>query len=311
MPNYHTPWADVVGATGTHYTAAEMNPALADLDKAITYHKGAFIGCDGNLSWVAGTLTWTNKLHIYFTRTDGQAIHNEVAAGNISLADGEFAYIDLSETNNQVVTIQKAAIGTGAASNFKAYNRLLLGYRNTADDNFYPEEFAGVFAQMLAGGAYVEKATLDAQSILAAVTDNTPVAVTVAEQRILGRKTGGNIAALTGAEAAAVIGAMPAGEQSVTCADNVTIDWSVAATAHMTFDRDNVALTFSNPTGGTVYRLLLKQSAGGSDGITWSTTVKWRGGAEPTLSTDGNAVDILTFVYINSVWYGDISKAFA
>jgi hypothetical protein len=310
-PNYHTPWADVVGVSGTHYTAAEMNPALADLDKTITYHKGAFVSCDGVLSWAAGTLTWSGKIHIYFNRTDGQAIHNEVAAGNIALSDGEFCYIDLSETNNQVVTIQKAAIGTGAASNYIAYNRFLLGFRNTADDAFYPEEFAGVFAQMLAGGAYVEKATFDAQSILAAVTDNTPVAVTVAEQRIVGRKTGGNIAALTGAEVAAIVNGMPAGQQAITCADNVTIDWSLGATAYMTFDRDSVALTFSNPVAGTVYRLLLTQSGGGSDALSWSTTIKWRGGSAPTLTATGGAVDILTFVYINSVWYGDIAANFA
>jgi len=45
----------------------------------------------------------------------------------------------------------------------------------------------------------------DAQSLLAAVSDDTPVAVTVAEQRIVGRKTAGNIAALTGAEIMAIL----------------------------------------------------------------------------------------------------------
>jgi hypothetical protein len=309
--NYHTPWADVVGAAGTHYTAAEMNPAISDLDRAITYHKGAFIGCDGTLSWAAGTLTWSGTLHIYFNRADGQAIHNSVAASSIALADGEFAYIDLSETNNQVVTVQKAAISTGAASNFKAYNRLLLGYRNAADDAFYPEELAGVFAQMLAGGAYVEKATLDAHTILYAVSDNTPAALAVAEQRIVGRKTGGNIAALTGAEVLTLINGMAAGQQQITCVDNVTIDWSLGATAYMTFDRDTVALTFSNPVAGMVYRLLLTQSAGGSDTITWNSTIKWRGGSAPTLTATGSAVDILTFVYINGAWYGDIAANFA
>jgi len=45
----------------------------------------------------------------------------------------------------------------------------------------------------------------DAQSLLAAVSDDTPVAVTIAEQRIVGRKTAGNIAALTGAEIMAIL----------------------------------------------------------------------------------------------------------
>jgi len=50
----------------------------------------------------------------------------------------------------------------------------------------------------------------DAQTILAATVDNTPAAVTVAEQRIIGRKTGGNIAALTAAEVVALLVGTPA-----------------------------------------------------------------------------------------------------
>lgn len=53
---------------------------------------------------------------------------------------------------------------------------------------------------------YVTKALFNAHTILAATSDNTPAAVTVAEQRILGRKTGGNIAALTAAEVNAILG---------------------------------------------------------------------------------------------------------
>jgi hypothetical protein len=59
-------------------------------------------------------------------------------AGSIVLADNEFAYVDLNETNNTALTAAKAAVTTGAASNFKSYNRLVLGYRNTLSDNFYP-----------------------------------------------------------------------------------------------------------------------------------------------------------------------------
>jgi hypothetical protein len=100
-------------------------------------------------------------------------------------------------------------------------------------------------------------------------------------------------------------------EQSITCADNVTIDWSNGGTARMTFDRDSVALTLSGGENGKVYRLLLVQSGGGSDTLSWSTSVKWRGGAAPTLSTDGGAEDILTLVRINGAWYGDIAEDFA
>jgi len=63
---------------------------------------------------------------------------------------------------------------------------------------------------------------LGAHSIIAAVSDDTPVKVDVAEQRILGRKTGGNIAALTAAEILAII--------SVESGADVT-DWTNVAAA--------------------------------------------------------------------------------
>lgn len=311
--NYGTPWADVSGGVGTHFNATEMNPLPAALDRAITYHKGAFVSCDGTLSWTAatGTLAWSGTIHIYFNRTDGQAIHNSIAAGSIVLADGEFAYVDLNETNDTALTVQKAAITTGTASNYVAYNRFLLGLRNTADDGFYPEELAGVFATMLSAGAFVEKATFNAHTILYAVDDNTPVALTVAEQRIVGRKTGGSIAALTGAEILTIANGMQAGQQSITCSDNVTIDWSAGSTAYMTFDRASVAVTLNNPVNGQVYRFLVAQDGTGGRVLSWSTTVKWRGGSPPTLSAAANAIDILTLVYINGAWYGDASLNFA
>src|SRR3990167_4302947 len=46
----------------------------------------------------------------------------------------------------------------------------------------------------------------DAQSILAAVSDNTPVAVTVGEQTLVGRITSGNITALTVAQVITLLG---------------------------------------------------------------------------------------------------------
>jgi hypothetical protein len=45
----------------------------------------------------------------------------------------------------------------------------------------------------------------DANSILAATSDNTPTARTIAEDRIVGRKTGGAIGALTPAEVGTII----------------------------------------------------------------------------------------------------------
>ncbi len=54
--------------------------------------------------------------------------------------------------------------------------------------------------------AYVTKALFDANTILYATTDDTPVALTVAASRIVGRKSTGNIGALTAAEILTILG---------------------------------------------------------------------------------------------------------
>jgi hypothetical protein len=72
---------------------------------------------------------------------------------------------------------------------------------------------------------YVAKALFDANTILAANADNTPLALTVAEQTILGRKTGGNIGALTPAEAMNVLWVTaPAAKNSTGTAGQIAKD---------------------------------------------------------------------------------------
>lgn len=133
--NFHTAYT-----TATLWKPEYVNPPLSDLDRAISYLKNAIIHCDGAVTYNAltGVLAWASTLRILFNRADGQAILNTVNAGNITLNDNEFAYVDLNETNNTVLSVSKAAVSTGSASNFILYNRLILGYRNTASDGYFP-----------------------------------------------------------------------------------------------------------------------------------------------------------------------------
>jgi hypothetical protein len=74
--------------------------------------------------------------------------------------------------------------------------------------------------------AFVPRSLYDAQTILAATTDNTPAAVTVGEQTVVGRLTGGNIKAISTAELAGLLSG-----QSLTLAtvNGTTFDTNVAA----------------------------------------------------------------------------------
>ncbi|NLI41486.1 MAG: hypothetical protein GX421_09965 [Caldisericales bacterium] len=134
--NFHTAYADGT----TIFAASSMEAPLSDLDRAISYTKNVIVHCDGviNYSSTSGQLTWSGTLRILFVRVDGQLIQNTVAAGGVTLSDNQMAYVDLSETNDAAVTVYAASLTTAAASTTKAYNRLVLGYRNTASDAFYP-----------------------------------------------------------------------------------------------------------------------------------------------------------------------------
>ena len=134
--NFHTAYAD----GSTIFAASSMEPPLSDLDRAISYTKNVIVHCDGviNYSAASGQLTWSGTLRILFVRADGQLIQNTVATGGVTLSDNQMAYVDLSETNDAAVTVSTASLTTAAASTTKAYNRLVLGYRNTASDAFYP-----------------------------------------------------------------------------------------------------------------------------------------------------------------------------
>ena len=57
------------------------------------------------------------------------------------------------------------------------------------------------------------KTLFDPQSILAAVNDNSPAALPMPEQTLLGRITGGNIAALTPAQVNTLLGTFPSNAQ--------------------------------------------------------------------------------------------------
>ena len=134
--NFHTAYADGT----TIFAASSMETPLSDLDRAISYMKNVIVHSDGVINYASssGQLTWSGTLRILFVRADGQLIQNTVAAGGITLGDNQMAYVDLSETNDAAVTVVAASLTTAAASTTKAFNRLVLGYRNTVSDAFYP-----------------------------------------------------------------------------------------------------------------------------------------------------------------------------
>jgi hypothetical protein len=73
----------------------------------------------------------------------------------------------------------------------------------------------------------------------------------------------------------------------------------------------NCTFTMPTATSGTSFIVKLIQDGTGSRTATF-TGVKWPGGTAPTITaTASTGLDILSFVCINSVWYGTFAQAFA
>ncbi len=89
------------------------------------------------------------------------------------------------------------------------------------------------------------------------------------------------------------------------------IDWTNGNKAKFTFGAGNETLTFTAPSKPCAVQLIIVQDATGSRTITWPAAVKWPGGTAPTLSTAASAVDIVSFLYDGTNYYGTSSLNFS
>jgi len=92
---------------------------------------------------------------------------------------------------------------------------------------------------------------------------------------------------------------------------SATIDWSSYQKQKITLTAATVTLTFTAPVGVGNFLLKVVQDGSGSRTVTWPAAVLWPGGSAPTLSTAASSVDIVSFYYDGSNYYGVASLAFA
>lgn len=87
-----------------------------------------------------------------------------------------------------------------------------------------------------------------------------------------------------------------------------SIDWNNGNVQYHQLANGATSLSFSNPTNGGKYVLILKQPSSGANGTaSWPGDVLWAGGTPPTLTVTNNKVDIINFIYdsTNSKYYGN------
>lgn len=93
-----------------------------------------------------------------------------------------------------------------------------------------------------------------------------------------------------------------------TSAASITINPNDSSVQSVTLDT-NATFTMSNFETGQSVTLIITQDGTGSRTGTF-TSVKFPGGA-PTLTTDANAIDVVTILYDGTNYLGNIAQAFA
>jgi hypothetical protein len=100
---------------------------------------------------------------------------------------------------------------------------------------------------------------------------------------------------------------------ATTLSDGANISWDLESNqvAKVTLTDNR---TLDNPTNmkdGATYILRVIQDVGGTNTLAYGNAYLWEGGTAPTLTTDGDAVDILTFTSDGTSMFGVIAKDFS
>lgn len=87
-----------------------------------------------------------------------------------------------------------------------------------------------------------------------------------------------------------------------------TITWSNGQFQKFTMT-GATALTLSSPTGPGTFILKSIQDVGGTNALTFTTSVNWAGGITPTWTTAGSSTDLITLYYDGAAWWGSLAIA--
>lgn len=113
-----------------------------------------------------------------------------------------------------------------------------------------------------------------------------------------------NATAIAGKQAAHTLGTVASSGASQ------TLDFAVNDSFKVTLT-DNCTFTLSTPLAGNSYVIVLIQDGTGSRTVTWPATVKFQGGTAPTLTTDANAVDVITLFWDGTQYLANVGKDFS
>ena len=196
---------------------------------------------------------------------------------NFCVYEGGRIYLNLTAAR---LAVQSTGVTIATAESLNNHASSILDIRSTTQGFLMPRM---TYAQMKAIGT-------PATGLQVYNTDNnTPQVYDGTGYQILGTSV--------------VTGTISAGATTLSC-DNGNIFALTLVNGTPT------AITLSNARPST-FVINLKQPAGGSATVTWSTTIVWAGGSAPTLTTTANYLDIVTLIYDGTTWRGTATLNFA
>jgi hypothetical protein len=102
-------------------------------------------------------------------------------------------------------------------------------------------------------------------------------------------------------------------ETTQTLTDGATINWdlSLGVFTQVTLEGNRTLANPTNLINGCSYILLVKQDAVGNRTLSFGNAYKFPEGIAPTMSTDPNVVDIITFLCDGTSLYGSFQGNFS
>lgn len=82
-----------------------------------------------------------------------------------------------------------------------------------------------------------------------------------------------------------------------------TLDCSLGNQHRITMPAGNITIALSNITNSQIILISITQDSGGSRTVTWFSTIRWAGGAAPTLTTTASKRDVFGFIRTGSGTY--------
>lgn len=100
-------------------------------------------------------------------------------------------------------------------------------------------------------------------------------------------------------------------QQEISGDGNTTIDWNLGNKVKFNFGAQSENFSFVNPIKPCNLLLILVQDSGGNRTANFSGNILWSNATSPTLSTVSGSIDIVSFYYDGTNYYGVASLDFA